>query len=384
MQRKGAPDGILRIAARRESMTDPPDRGRTLRRLSVTALAFLAGLASAEVALRLFWPAEVDTQILAKSRAPLEFGVIKRYSSDPVLYYELIPDRRFKCDKAKFVIDSEGFRVSDQPIVHAPDVTGAPVRFALVGPSTAYGWRVPFASCYGEQLRRRLEARWKRPVELRDFGVPAYNATQETRLFETKVLAWHPDFVVWNYDHRDAYPLLNADDSVGAPPEFGDNPLHSALVKLLRRRLRERDLERRRFRHQPFTQTDNYLTSGCFYDEHLAALERMAARAQREHLPVVLFIHDVVMQPLPDGAEHFEKLHEPLLAFFAAKTPNLHVVDLFPRFQQVMAERGWSDLKPWWISVTPQDAHPNDEGHAFVAEELDRFIATLPEIGPAR
>jgi hypothetical protein len=365
-------------------MSDLPARGRPLRRVAVTALAFLAGLAAAELALRLFWPGEFDTQILAKSRAPMEFGGIKRYSSDPVLYYELIPDHRFEVDGAKFVIDSEGFRVDDQPVVHASDLSGAPIRFALVGPSTAYGWCVPFATGYGEQLRRRLEARWKRPVELRDFGVPAYNATQEARLFETKVLAWHPDFVVWNYDHRDAYPLLNAQDRVGAPPEFGDNALHSALLKLLMRRLREHRLENRRFRDQPFTQTDNYLTSGCFFDDHSAALERMAARAKREHLPVVLFVHDVVIRRLPESAEHFEKLHEPLLDFFAKRTPNLHVLDLFPRFQQVMAERGWSDLKPWWISVTPQDAHPNAAGHAFIAEELDRFIATLPEVGPAR
>jgi hypothetical protein len=365
-------------------MSDRPDRPRTLRRLALVAAAFLAGLAAAELALRLFWPGEVDTQQLQDGPAPMGFGGIKRYSADPLLYYELTPDHRYVDHGADFVIDGEGFRVSDLPVVHAPDATGAPVRFALIGPSTAFGWRVAFGACYGEQLRQRLEARWKRPVELRDFGVPAYNASQETRLFETKVLAWHPDFVVWNYDHRDAYPMLNKDDRIGLPPDFGDNPFHSALVKLLLRRLRERELERRRFRDQFFTQTDNYLTSGSFFDEHLAALERMAARARQEHLPIVLFIHDVVIERLPAGADHFEALHKPLLAFFAERAPNVHVLDLFPRYQQVMAERGWSDLKPWWLSLSPRDAHPSEESHAWLADELDRFIATLPEVGPAR
>lgn len=365
-------------------MSDRPDGSGTLRRLAIVAAAFLAGLAAAELGLRLFWPAEVDTRRLLESSPQMEFGAIKRFSSDPVLYYELIPDRRYEDYGATFVIDAEGFRVSDRPVVHAPDATGAPVRFALIGPSTAFGWRVDYGAFYGELLRQRLEARWKRPVELRDFGVPAYNSTQEDRLFETKVLAWHPDFVLWNYDHRDAYPLLAKDDRIGLPPEFGDNDLNSALLKLLRRRLRERELERVRFRNQPFTQIDNYLTSGPFYDEHLAALERMAARARQEKLPIVLFIHDVVIQRLPAGADHFEALHKPLLAFFAEKAPNLHVLDLFPRYQQLMSERGWPDLKRWWISLSPRDAHPNAESHAWIADELDRFIATLPDVAPAR
>jgi hypothetical protein len=346
--------------------------------------AFLAGGATAELALRLFWAAEFDTRILRESDAPLWLGKIKQYCSDPLLYYELIPDQRFSSEGNEFVTDTEGFRVSGLPVVHAPDATGATIRFALVGPSTAYGWRVPFESCYGELLRRKLEARWKRPVELRNFGVPAYNSSQEARLFETSVLAWHPDFVVWNYDHRDAYAILMKDDPVGLPPAYGDNLLHSAVVKLLLRRLRVRQFERVRLRDQPFTQTDNYFTSGPFYDDHLAALERMAARAAREHLPVVLFIHDVVIRRAPADADHYPALHAPLLAFFATRAGNVHVLDLFPRFQQVMEERGWSDLKPWWISLAPQDAHPNKEAHAFIAEELDRVIATLPDIGPAR
>src|SRR5262249_4885383 len=254
-------------------------------------------------------------------------------------------------------------------------------RSARLARRPAFGRRVPFDDCYGEQLRRRLEARWKRPVELRNFGVPAYNSIQEARLFETRVVPWHPDFVVWNYDHRDAYPILQTNDPIGLPPEYGDNALHSALLKLLARRVREHELESRRLRPGYTVHTD-YLASGGDYDVHLAALTRMAELAAQAKVPVVLFIHDVILQRPPADADHFDVLHRPLLDFFRKRAPNVHVLDLYPRLQEIMQERGWTDLKAWWISQKPVDAHPTPEGHAFVAEELEKFIAGLPDVGP--
>jgi len=351
-------------------------------RLLKVVAAFAAGALVSELALRWFWPGEVDTELLRERVAPFELREMKRYSRDPILYYELQPGGNFETDGVKFVFDGEGVRVPTHPVVHAPDATGATIRFALIGPSTAFGWRVDFDVAYGEQLRRRLEARWKRPVELRDFGIPAFNSVQETRLFETRVLPWHPDFVVWNYDHRDAYPILKPSDPVGLPPEYGDNALHSAVIKLLMRRSREHELEARRFQDHDYTLHNNYLASGADYDLHLAALERMAGLAAQAKVPVVLFIHDVIIKRAPADAEHFDVLHHPLSEFFQKRAPSLHVLDLFPRYQEVMAQRDWKDLTQWWLSLQPVDAHPNDECHAFIADRLDEFIATLPDIGP--
>ena len=313
-------------------------------RLLTVVAALVAGAVVSELALRWFWPGEVETELLRERVAPFELKEMKRYSHDPILYYELQPDGHFEREGVQFVFDSEGVRVPAHPVVHAPDATGATIRFALIGPSTAFGWRVDFDVAYGEQLRRRLEARWKRPVELRDFGIPAFNSVQETRLFETRVLPWRPDFVVWNYDHRDAYPILQKSDPVGLPPEYGDNALHSAVVKLLLRRVREHELEARRFEDRAYTTHTGYLTSGYDYDVHLAALERMAGLAAQAKVPVVLFIHDVILKSPPADAGHFEELHQPLLAFFAKRTPSLHVLDLFPRYQEVIKKRGWKNL----------------------------------------
>jgi len=313
-------------------------------RLLTVVAALVAGAVVSELALRWFWPGEVETELLRERVAPFELKEMKRYSRDPILYYELQPDGHFEREGVQFVFDSEGVRVPAHPVVHAPDATGATIRFALIGPSTAFGWRVDFDVAYGEQLRRRLEARWKRPVELRDFGIPAFNSVQETRLFETRVLPWRPDFVVWNYDHRDAYPILQKSDPVGLPPEYGDNALHSAVVKLLLRRVREHELEARRFEDRAYTTHTGYLTSGYDYDVHLAALERMAGLAAQAKVPVVLFIHDVILKSPPADAGHFEELHQPLLAFFAKRTPSLHVLDLFPRYQEVIKKRGWKNL----------------------------------------
>lgn len=374
-------DPSFQVEAADAPRAAPPSPTRAgVRRVVV---AFVAGLLLAELLLRWFWPAETDTAALTDRVAPFELGAIKRFSADPELYYELVPGKTSYWKTARIVIDDEGFRVSEHPTVHADGLSGKPVRFALIGPSTAFGWRVPFDDAYGEQLRRRLERAWRRPVEFRDFGVPAYNSGQEARVFETKVVPWHPDFVVWNYDHRDAYPIIKLDDPIGLPPEFGDNALHSALLKLLLRRVREHALERTRFRGEPYTSHKDYLTSGRPYDEHLAALRRMAERAAQAKLPIVMFVHDAFIERLPADREHFELLHAPLLPKLAA-LPSVRVLDLFPRYQEVMEQRGWSDLKPWWIALSPPDGHPNVEGHAFIADELARFILAQPDLAPAK
>ena len=49
-----------------------------------------------------------------------------------------------------------------------------------------------------------------------------------------------------------------------------------------------------------------------------------------------------------------------------------------------MAREGWRDLSPCWLSTDLPDAHPNRQGHEFLADTIAREILSRPvaEHGP--
>lgn len=111
---------------------------------------------------------------------------------------------------------------------------------AALGDSTAFGWGVEYEASFPEIFRQRMEALSGKSIELRNYAVPAYNSEQESRLFTQRVLrSYSPNLLILSYDHNDPEPAVGT--FLGAaPPEYGDNPLHSTLGKYVLRKARER------------------------------------------------------------------------------------------------------------------------------------------------
>jgi len=344
------------------------------RKVGLTLGALLAGALGIEAFVRVTYREEWDAPVIRKRQADANFAPLVRFTGDAELYYELQPGLDLDFHGSRVVTDAAGCRVPSRPRPHdaACPAGAAPLRVAVVGPSTTFGYKLPIEQSYPELLVPRLERLWRRPVELRNVSVPGYASVQEARVFTDRVLPWRPDLVLWHYDHRDAYPPIVPGDRIELPPEYGDNVLHCATLKLLRRRRQLAALEALRGDAGGQQLAEGYIVGGSLWDRHLRALSEVGAQAREQGIPVVLVLFDAFVQPGEKGRQHFAALHErlvPLLSGFGFR-----VLDLFPQYQSEMERRGWKDLRAWWRSVEPLDGHPNAAGHAFLAQAVADFL----------
>lgn len=347
----------------------PPPRRRAVVLLAVTSS--IVGLLIAEVAVRVFFRAEVDPERIAEQNAKTSFGAFTQPSRIPGLVYELRPGARLAWNELPMlaISDHGPYRVSEDGEQEVPE--GA-LRIAVIGDSTSFGWRVLFADSYPEVLRRTLEEQLGRPVAVRNFSVPGYDSEQERIVFERWALPWRPDLVLLHYDHNDWEPAIREKPPTYLDPAYGDNALGSQLVKLVARRWRIFLLTRqyRKLRSLEHRLFEDYAFAGPLYDRHLEQLRLLAESARG--IPVVCLVFDAKLRRSdePLESEHHRLLHRKLAATLSGF--GFHVLELFHPYQRLMADQGWDDLSA--LSIEPADAHPNELGHRLIAQALAKFI----------
>lgn len=346
---------------------------KPIRNVLLLLASSIVALLAAELAVRIFFRAEVDAGLIAEANAATSFGAFTRPSALAGLSYELRPGTRLGWNDLPLIAISDRgpYRVDESGEGEAPD---AAPRLAVVGDSTSFGWRVAFGDAYPELLRRALEERLGRPVAMRNFSVPGYNSEQERIVFEARVLPWRPDLVVLHYDHNDWEPAVREKPPTYLEASYGDNPLHSALVKLLARRLRvAREIRRHAaLRGLEHRLHQGYAYEGPLYDRHLEELARMAGAASTRGIPLVCLVFDAYLERAekPLESEHYRLLHRDFAATLGKR--GWFVLELFHPYQKLMASEGWDDLSPLWIA--PDDAHPNEAGHSLIAQALTQYI----------
>ncbi|RME50180.1 MAG: SGNH/GDSL hydrolase family protein [Caldilineae bacterium] len=345
--------------------------------LSFLSILFSLGMGEAYV--RLFHRDLFDTAIL---QARLEESSIKALiqpSPNPDIFFELKPNLRTTFRESVVATGPEGYRIAGQR--EEPSAPPNAVRVAVLGDSTSFGWRVNYEETYPARFRSQMEARFGVPVDLRNYSVPGYNSKQEWHTFLEKVEPYHPDLLILHYDHNDPQPTGAGYAPNYIPPRYGDNFLHSALLKIVLRQMREyRNRNRRQVAGDAHTYLDGYIVSGPLYDEHLDALRALANETARLHIPtvVVLFNAFVVADENYRQDESYLILHKNLKDRLEGM--GFYVLDLYPAYQQKMQEEGWSDLSEFWISTDPIDGHPNPDGHRFIAETLSAFVSDQPAL----
>ncbi|MCO5167992.1 MAG: SGNH/GDSL hydrolase family protein [Planctomycetes bacterium] len=118
---------------------------------------------------------------------------------DPEVAYEPLPGARLPVETGgDEVLNDEGFRGQD---MRRPKPAGV-VRIGAVGDSVVQALSVGLDSTWEEALRRALEGRTQRPVEVINAGVGGYVSWQAVRRLERRVLQYEPDVVLalvgWN------------------------------------------------------------------------------------------------------------------------------------------------------------------------------------------
>jgi lysophospholipase L1-like esterase len=341
--------------------------------LVLGAVSLGISLLAAELVVRIFLADRVSTEKVDEQLRERSIAALVRPSQDPALYYELRPDLDTTFRGRHVFTSDSSYRISRAAFEGGASALEGAVQVALVGDSTAFGWGVEYEDTYGEQFRRRMQERTGAEIDLRNYSVPGYNASQETIVFLERAAERPPDLVILHHDHNDAEATGELYPPNYFPAEYGDNPLNSALLKL---GVRETRALWNRLARVLEGRGDEFLggarVGGPLYEEHLMARRRLLEEANRLGAPVVMVLFHAAVEPDPDWrkGEEYRLLHRALEEKLRAL--GFRVLDLYPLYQDWLARNQWPDMTPWW--VTPDDAHPNREGHAFIAEALVELV----------
>lgn len=350
------------------------------RKWTLTLVALPLSLLALEASARIVFADELDEDAIRERRAAANLSALLQPSEEDAFGVELRRGLDLRFRGAHVVTDADGCRVRVEAPDHLPGLPpdATPLRVAVVGASTTFGYGVREEQTWPERLVPFLESQWRRPVTLRNFSVPSWNAEQQAAGFAQRVLPWRPEFVLWHYDHRDAFPRIDDTSTAEPPPEYGDNALGSAALKLVLRSLRRRELAEQLAAGRDGTRSEEgYFTAGPDHARHLQALRQAQQVAQLCSVPILLVIFDADLARAEAGRHHFEQLHAPLVPQLQAA--GFRVLDLFPAFQAQMERQGWPDLKPFWRTTVPPDPHPNTAGHEFIADAVARQLLVHPD-----
>ena len=353
-------------------------RKSILPNIGLIAMGTISALLLAETILRLFFAELFDKYKLQEIHEITNVEDLAVPSTNPEIHFELKPNLRIRFHESLVVTDQDGHRVPD---IHRETAQNA-VRIAVLGDSTAFGWRVDYADTYADRFRNIMEVKTGTSIDLMNFSVPNYNAKQELHVFREKVVPFQPSLLILHHDHNDTQPTGWGLPADYLPPEYGENLLHSALLKFLIRQSASLTMKYRlRDREDKHEYMSGYVVSGPLYDDHLEARAELIAEADTLNIPVVvvIFIANAAADPEYEKSNVYIALHKRLAE--RLMDMGYYVLDLYPLYQRKMQAKGWSDFSHWHISRTPPiDAHPNPEGHAFMADTLATFVLGRPQL----
>ena len=135
--------------------------------------------------------------------------------------------------------------------------------------STSFGWRVNYEDTYGEKFRIAAEKLFDIPIELRNYSVPGYNASQEYYAFVDIINNFKPNLLIVHHDHNDSQATGWGYPPNYIPPQYGDNFLNSAFLKIVIRQIKvvsNRWNLRTKTEDSRNEVVDGYYVSGPLYD----------------------------------------------------------------------------------------------------------------------
>ena len=355
--------------------------GRTWKRVLLfrSALVFgslLFALLCAEGAVRIFFKKDVDTDLLMRRIRERSVKNFLQPSRDPSIYLELKPFVNMNFCGGVIVTDEHGDRIPTRPV----KVPNNAVRLAALGDSSSFGWGVDYEDTYPSIYRDRMMADTKTPIALKNFSVPTYNTEQEFHVFKKRVLPYKPDLLILHHDHNDPMPRHSLRSDLH--PTFGDNVLHSALVKYVMRRFKYfHAMANPDYNKDAHEFMGPHTVSGPLYDEHLVILKELAELARANRIPVIVVLFNAVIEANEGyrNSPEYLSLHKSLADKLAEM--GYYVLDLYPLYQDKMKKEGWSDLTNWWlVKENSADRHPNPAGHRFIADALVTFTKRHPDL----
>jgi hypothetical protein len=339
------------------------------------SVSLLVAFLLLEIGVRVFFGEEVDSNSLAEHLASIAPGPVMAPSRNVRKGFELLPSYSGKMGPNILRTDAEGFRIGRKHGVSSPPA----LRVALLGDSTAFGWNVNYEETYGSFLESELREKTSCPLVLRNFAVFAYNSRMELEVYKEHIADWQPHVLLVHHDFNDAEPTSIPPDYLHV--EYGDNVLHSALIKFVCRRVEtyRRNRAWKLFKSNPPNKSLwVYAYEGPAWEDHVRALEEIASLCRRQHIIPALFMFDAFVKPAGSEGESdrrrllYEKTERRL------RDAGYYIIDLYPELQQLMQECGWTNLDPMRRSA--EDWHPGPDFHRFIAHCLESHLLDSPDV----
>lgn len=318
---------------------------RFLGRMAIVLLAVLLTAGAIEQTYRVYlfgWSAFSHARI--NSVHDLWVSGLIRRAAEPGVVYALEPglDSYFKL--ATFRTDSHGLRDVERPLVPPPGTA----RIAIVGSSFSMPAGVALEDAWHQYLARRLDAMdASRRHEAINFAVGGYSARQLLAVLESKVFAYRPELVLFEFTTHTPH-LVYPDAFYTTPyvPGARTRPFWSSFVLA---RLRAR-------------MTQSAPDHGPYTPGQLAPMEdvmRDAARVTAAHGATLCF---VILNMNQAGAANAHALataaarHAPCVIDTTAAFAGMNLADLV---------------------ILPTDPHPNPRAQAIFAAAIAPAVAPL-------
>ena len=310
-------------------------------------------------------------EIVVRRLVPASDGMAGIHRPSDVYGWELVPSASAHGPLGERIeIDSEGLRDVDRPIDRAA------FRIAVVGDSFTFGMGVDLEDTYAKRLEAALRTR-NPYIEVKSFGVVAYQLWQLVRVIEHRVAPYRPDLVLIGFFY---------DDLVAPSPPAGDlanNPFEaealgsSRLLQLARHGYRAigtrfRTLGGTRYLASIDVRRDA-IASGTEYDLYYRAqagllddgayaaarveLERIAAWSREHSIPVLAAL-------IPDSSQLHDPERQAANRWFAETLAHIGIPfhDLTPLFE--------ADPDPRSLYLLPHDAHTSQKANRMIGNAL--------------
>lgn len=320
-------------------------RHNLLTNISILFVTVAICLVLLEVVTRIYLKEWWQEDAIRSRMLPLKDYIIP--SENPKLLYELKKDTTIIGDNGvEYTLNETGERIA------GPSLNGK--KIAIIGDSTSFGWGIPAGASYPFLLETLSDGEYS----VRNFSVPGYNTEQEREVYRTKVKQWSPDIVIIHHDGNDADPIGRYFYEDVRDPKYGDNLLHSALYKVLKRTLSSL---RSDSGIPEGTEILNYsIASGPLFDNHIEYLKSFIAEIEKDGATCYVLMWDAFIKT---GDEATDLRNYRLLHMTYGNIPN--VIDPYMTFRERL-DQGYSS--DYWIS--PTDAHPNATMHRWIADYL--------------
>ena len=281
-----------------------------------------------------------------------------RWSNNPRIIYELIPNLSIIFKKHLLKTNSKGFRGPEYLEIKAENT----IRIVGLGDSYMFGWRVEAGEYYLSLLSNYLNrnsTNWK--FEVINMAVPGYNTVMEVEALKEKGLRYHPDIVVVHFTNND----MDLPNFIREKADYF-TIRKSYLIEFLDKRIRNslsnprdifvrapRHVSQHRFENDPDRVPNKYknlVGEGAFS----LAMKELKSLSQEHDFELILFSDTFVPQSVEEICS-------------SLKIP---IVEAGNAVQEFMSKHNIKKFKRSIMVISRNDDHPSSVSNRIFADVI--------------